>query len=121
MDDSSRSADQVGLIARMSVRIRAGEALARIEVEQVLERGFGSLMQMEAQLQSVRRGPGGGTDPPAPGAEELQHSIVSLRDALSELRTLSGPDDVPRIGYGFVLPGDPGPPHARSRGAHSES
>jgi hypothetical protein len=90
-------------VRRMSERIRAGDVPAPAEIEQALEAGFGRLIGLEAELGRARRAEAPG--PMSAVAEELLREISELRDALTELRTLSGPPGPPRIGYGFVLPG----------------
>jgi hypothetical protein len=74
-----------------------------MDVEHELETGFGRLMGLEAELARARRHEVAGLEP-ASTIEELQHQITALRDALVDLRTVSGPPGPPRIGYGFVLP-----------------
>jgi hypothetical protein len=76
----------------------------RVEIDGALERGFGRLMALEAELQRVSNEasvPNG----PQSRIDDLRDAITVLRDALTELRTLSSPSGPPRIGYGFVLPG----------------
>jgi hypothetical protein len=88
----------------LSVRMRSGNAPTTVEIEQALEVGFGRLMGMEAELARARKR--AGVDPSAAAeVDDLLSQIGVLRDALVELRTLSSPPGPPRIGYGFVLPG----------------
>jgi len=84
----------------MSRRLRQGETPSERQIEQVLERGFGKLMQLEADLQRQRRI---GSDPGG-AIPQLEEAIEDLREALTVLRTLSSPPGPARIGYGFVLP-----------------
>lgn len=96
----------------MSSRIRAGQRPDAHEVEQTLEVGFAAMIGMEAELSRLLRR---GAEHAAPGAlDELQRNIAALRDALSELRTLSRPPGESRVGYGFVLPS----PHHPSAHRH---
>jgi hypothetical protein len=103
MDDRAVPPD-LDPLHKLSARIRAGNAPTPMEVEHALEVGFGRLMALEADLARARKQPAAepGT---ARGADDLQHQIEVLRDALVELRTLSTPTGPARIGYGFVLPG----------------
>jgi hypothetical protein len=115
--EAAQVIEQVHAIENMSAQLRLGEAPGRVEVEGVLERGFGRLMGLEAELQRARgRSPSGenaeNAENAANGAngangeavQELMGSITVLRAALTELRTLSSPPGPPRIGYCFVLP-----------------
>jgi hypothetical protein len=102
-EEASQVREQVQVVKSISAQLRSGEAPGRVAVEGVLERGFGRLMGMEAELQRAHR------DTSAPDGNGrdvagLQRSIAALRDALTDLRTLSSPPGPPRIGYGFVLP-----------------
>lgn len=110
-DVPPRPPDELDLLHRMSSRIRAAQPTDQHEVEQALEIGFAAMIGMEAELSRLLRG---GSEDIAPGTlDELQRRIAALRDALSELRTLSSPAGESRVGYGFVLP-DP-----RHHGAHA--
>jgi hypothetical protein len=89
----------------MSSRLRDGDSPSQRQIEETLERGFGKLMQLEAELQR-RRAP---TTPAADQASaqdlaDLEEAIADLREALDVLRTLSSPPGPARIGFGFVLP-----------------
>jgi hypothetical protein len=95
--------EQVHTVEIISAQLRSGEGPGRAPVEGVLERGFGRLMVMEAELQRARAG-GSLSEADRMAVARLQHLIAALRDALTELRTLSSPPGPPRIGYGFVLP-----------------
>jgi hypothetical protein len=103
---------EVGPLHEMSARIRAGNPASRVEVEHALEVGFGRLMGLEAELGRARGAVAAGQEPASAGADDLQHQITVLRDALAELRTVSSPPGPLRIGYGFVLP-DAGAPAPR--------
>jgi hypothetical protein len=118
--NSCQASERIELFRSTSSRIRAGEPLARIEVEEALERGFGCLIQLEAQLQTARSAPPDAGAPPRPSPEQLLRTIVALRNALVELRTLSSPEGPPRIGYGFVLPRRPDSAPSRSSEVSSE-
>jgi hypothetical protein len=103
--DVPSTSAQIGALQRMTACARACKCQDPMEVQEALERGFGLLMSLEAQLQRRQR-----IDPPtdvlaAAGPEDLLGSITALRDALTELRQLSSHSDEPRAGYGFVLPG----------------
>ncbi len=99
----------------MSRRLRQGDSPSQRQIEQTLERGFGRLMQLEADLQRRRAAAAAGDDPQAAAdVADLEEAIAALREALTVLRTLSSPPGPPRIGYGFVLP-------PRRRGAREES
>jgi hypothetical protein len=110
-------------LRRMSACIRAGDPPGHAEVEQALEAGFGRLIALEAELGRVRRT--GASSPGDTTAEGLLWQAEALRDALTELRTLSSPPGPPRIGYGFVLPRQAGgrrlprSPHAPGSPQHS--
>jgi hypothetical protein len=103
--DVPSTSAQIDAIQRMTACARTSTPQDPMEVQEALERGFGLLMFLEAQLQGRRR-----VDPPtdvlaSAGPEDLLESITVLRDALTELRQLSSHSDEPRTGYGFVLPG----------------
>jgi hypothetical protein len=96
---------EIDPLHNLSLRIQAGNAPNQMEIEQALEVGFGRLMRLEADLARART-PGTGAPGEAAVGNDLQHQIAVLRAALVELRTLSSPPGPPRIGYGFVLPGE---------------
>jgi len=99
--------EQIQVLAQLTERLRSGDHPDRLEVDGALERGFGRLIALEAELQRVMNRP---DDPgKAERVADLRHAIEILREALSDVRTLSSPPGPPRIGYGFVLPGS-GPP-----------
>lgn len=97
----------VDLLRSISARIRAGQAPHPRETEQQLESGFGRLVALEAQLRSARDAGVGDDGSSAPRVPELERSLEALREAVTELRMVSSAGDLPRIGYGFVLPGRP--------------
>jgi hypothetical protein len=97
-----QSLDIVGEITRLAARMRAGEVPPGLELEHVLERGFGSLIHLEAQLQKAKRAAGDAAS--MAQADALQHQIDILRDALIDVQALSTTEGPPRNGYGFVLP-----------------
>jgi hypothetical protein len=88
----------------MSRRLREGDPPSQGEIEDTLERGFGNLMQLEAELQRRRAASAAPQRGAAADLEDLEEAIAVLREALTVLRTLSSPPGPPRIGYGFVLP-----------------
>lgn len=94
--------EQIRLLEQLSEQMRSGNRPDRLEVDGALERGFGRLISLEAELQRVANRP----DPA--GRDErvgqLRDAIELLRAALNTLRTRSSPPGPPRIGYGFVLP-----------------
>jgi hypothetical protein len=94
--------EQIQLLEQLSERMRSGNQPDRMEIDGALERGFGRLISLEAELQRVvNRADRAGREE---RAAELRHAIEILREALNELRTQSSPPGPPRIGYGFVLP-----------------
>ncbi len=96
---------QVKLLERLTASIRAGESRPdRIEIEQELERGLALLMSLEAQISRARHDGTGSGDARGAPLREQEQLALQLRNAASQLRTLSRHDDPPRIGYGFVLP-----------------
>jgi hypothetical protein len=95
---------ELGVILSMSASLRAGERLDPQRVERALEAGFGALMGLEAALSRAQRNSREAPDAGAAQIEELHHRITELRDALTDLRTLTGPPGDSRVGYGFVLP-----------------
>lgn len=100
--DVPRLSELIGRLQSMSESIRAGREPGRVEVEQALERGFGALVQLEARLQNVRRAGASGSEPSS--EDVLENSIGHLRDALTELQTLTSAETPPQVSYGFVLP-----------------
>lgn len=101
MDDLP-STQQVHALEQLSERMRSATPPDRFEIEGALERGFGRLIALEAELQrAIQCGDGAASDQ---RIRELRLTIDILRDALNELRTQSSPPGPPRIGYGFVLP-----------------
>jgi hypothetical protein len=89
----------------MSGCLRDGDSPSRQQIEQTLERGFGKLMQLEAELQRRRPATRAAAEPgTAADLNDLEEAIAALREALTVLRTLSSPAGASRIGYGFVLP-----------------
>ncbi|MFZ1997347.1 MAG: hypothetical protein WAU75_24735 [Solirubrobacteraceae bacterium] len=104
-DPTSVPADELAVLHCMASRIRAAETTDPHDVERALEVGFAAMIGMEAELSRRLRGPAPPQDAsPAVTVNELQRRIAALRDALMELRTLSGPPGESRVGYGFVLP-----------------
>jgi hypothetical protein len=104
--------DELSVLLNMLARLRAGERLDPHEVERALEAGFGALIGLEAALARTQHGTAPGADHRRIGG--LQSDIEDLRDALNELRTLSSTEELPRIGYGFVLPVHARPAHPQS-------
>jgi hypothetical protein len=101
----------------MSQRLRGGDSPSRRQIEQTLERGFGKLMQLEAELQRPRAATRAAAEPETEADQnELEEAIAALREALTVLRILSSPPGPSRIGYGFVLP-----PRAVSSRSHRSS
>jgi hypothetical protein len=93
--------EQLRLLERLSEQLRSGQPPDRFEIDGALERGFGRLIALEAELQRVIQS----ADDAAEGHEtDLRYAIEVLREALNDLRTESSPPGPPRIGYGFVLP-----------------
>jgi hypothetical protein len=89
----------------MSTRLRQGDTPSQRQIEQTLERGFGRLMALEADLQRRRSAPDAASDSEAAAdVADLEEAVAALREALDALRKLSSPPGPPRIGYGFVLP-----------------
>jgi hypothetical protein len=89
----------------MSSRLREGDSPSHRQIEETLERGFGKLMQLEAELQRRRAATSPAADrATAADLAELEEAIAALREALDVLRTLSSPPGPARIGFGFVLP-----------------
>jgi hypothetical protein len=112
MDEPSATQfdEQIKLLEQLAARMRSGDHADRLEIDGALERGFGRLIALEAELQRVvNRADQAGRDE---RIGELRHAIEILREALDELRTQSSPPGPPRIGYGFVLPESAVPGHA---------
>jgi len=111
-DDGPPGVDDLDPILRMTARLGAARRTDPCAVERTLEAGLGALVGLEAELARVRRR--AGADPAARRAatRPLQTRIIDVRDALTELRTLSALQGQSRIGYGFVLPRDGPAPHA---------
>lgn len=94
--------EQIQVLERLSARVQSGDVPDRAEIDGALERGFGRLVALEAELQRMKRAPGvAGNEERVP---DLRHAIEILRQAIVELRAVSSPPGPPRIGYGFVLP-----------------
>jgi hypothetical protein len=74
------------MLRGMSARLRAGQRLDPHEVERALEA--------------------------ATASAGLKAQIDDLREALTDLRILAVPPGESRVGYGFVLPGQPPQLHA---------
>lgn len=102
---ASQLPPDVESLDRISKRMREGDSPSRRQIEETLERGFGKLMQLEAELQKRRAA---APSPPdrhlRVELHDLEEAIATLQEALTVLRTLSSPPGPPRIGYGFVLP-----------------
>lgn len=101
--DASALKAHVELLELLASRIRADDVPPRLELEAALERGFGRLIGLEAQLQNSRRAESA-ADPGSSQVPELERSIAVLSEKLTELRTLSSSPGSSRVGYGFVLP-----------------
>lgn len=95
---------QVAVLRGLSVRIRAGEPTDPLEIERVLEAGFGALIALEAELSRLRRA-SGDTGRDAGAAAEVIGQIEALHDVLIDVRELAVPPGESRVGFGFVLPG----------------
>lgn len=106
----------------MSAQLRAGQHLDPHEVERALESGFGALIGLEAELSRVQRAVAAEHAGVQAAAEragahaaasaDLKLRIDELREALTDLRTLAVAPGESRVGYGFVLPGQPHQLHA---------
>jgi hypothetical protein len=103
-NEAPPDAAELGVILSMSASLRAGERVDPQRVERALEAGFGALMGLEAALSRAQRRSREAPDAGAAEIAALHDRITELRDALTELRTLSGPSGESRVGYGFVLP-----------------
>ncbi len=95
----------------MSTRIRAAQRMDVQEIERALEAGFAALIGLESELSRALVRARAGSETDAAAATRLSARIHLLREALTDLRTLSVPPGEARIGYGFVLP-DHGRAHA---------
>jgi hypothetical protein len=104
--------DEVDLLLSMSARLRAAQWTDPHDVEHALEAGFAALIVLEAELSRVLLRARAGSEPDAIAAAELKTRIEVLREALTDLRTLSVAPGEARIGYGFVVPGRHGRAHA---------
>jgi hypothetical protein len=110
---ASQLPPDVESLDRISKRMREGDSPSRRQIEETLERGFGKLMQLEAELQKRKRASAGTTDSQAEAdMADLQQAIGELEEALNLLRRVSRPGGAQWIGYGFVLPSPhkPSPP-----------
>jgi hypothetical protein len=105
-------AAELDVLLSMSTRIRAAQRTDPHEVERALEAGFAALIGLEAELSRVQARARGGSEADAVAVTEFKTRIGELRDALTDLRTLSVPPGEARIGYGFVLPDQHGRAHA---------
>ncbi|HEX3976147.1 MAG TPA: hypothetical protein VHW96_07760 [Solirubrobacteraceae bacterium] len=105
-------ADELDLLLSMSTRIRAAQRMDPQEIERALEAGFAALIGLEAELSRVLANARVNPDAHAAAISELKARIETLRDALTDLRTLAVPPGEARIGYGFVLPDQHGRAHA---------
>jgi len=91
-------------LRELSEQISSGNPPSSMEIEHALEVGFGHMMGLEAEF--ARACKRAAADPGAAGeVDELRERIEVLREALVEVRTACSPPGPPRIGYGFVLPG----------------
>lgn len=99
-------AEEIASITRLTVRLQSGERASRVEVEETLEAGFGTLVGLEAALQRARKR---GGQAEVVNADRLEWAIGRLTEALAGLRALSSPSRPVRVGYGFVLPGHADP------------
>lgn len=98
----------LSMLRSMSARLRAGQRIDPDEVERALEAGFGILIGLEAELSRVQRaGAAEGPEAQAVAVAGLKAQIDELREALTDLRTLAVAPGESRVGYGFVLPGQP--------------
>jgi hypothetical protein len=84
-------------------RCRTDTPPDELAVEQALERGFASLIDLEAQLRRAQRGTG---DEPSRQENELLRGIEALRAAITELRRHTMPERSAAFTSGFVLPAD---------------
>jgi hypothetical protein len=89
---------------------RSSESLppTPVEVERALERGFGEVMKLEAELQAVGRQRGHDTLPHS--CAVLVEEIRLLRAAMAQVRCVNGGAEVYPLAHGFVLPADGDPP-----------
>jgi hypothetical protein len=112
-DDVAHSRpDELDVLVSMSTRIRAAQRIDAHEIECALEAGFGALIGLEAELSRVQAATARDAASRAATVGDLMIRIETLREALTELRTLAVPPGEARIGYGFVLPGRDGRAHA---------
>jgi hypothetical protein len=89
----------------VSARLRAGEVIGQRELELALERGFGCLIGLKAELRRARDP--ARTEVSHAGVGELAYWITRISEALIDIRTASSTDGPARVGYGFVLPASP--------------
>lgn len=102
--------DDLDRLLSMTMRIREARRADPNEVEPALEKGFAALIGLEAELSRRQARARSGSEDDAAAAIEVKARIEALRDALTDLRTLSVPPGEARIGFGFVLPDQ----HSRS-------
>jgi hypothetical protein len=105
--------DQLDVLQSMSTRIRAGQRMDPQEIERALEAGFAALIGLEAGLSRVQASARAEPEAHAAAITELMTRIEVLREALTDVRTLSVAPGEARIGYGFVLPEQHGQAHAQ--------
>jgi hypothetical protein len=103
---------ELDVLLSMSTRIRAAQRTDPQEIECALEAGFAALIGLEAELSRVQARARPGSEADAAAITELKTEIDVLREALTDLRTLSVPPGEARVGYGFVLPDQHGRAHA---------
>jgi hypothetical protein len=102
--DQGRSSVSVERINELAAQVGSSRKPSQPEVQDVLERGFGYLMSLEARLQRIRKQTDRKERPDEPVTPQLLDEIESLRDALTNLRTVSQSDATSWLSRGFVLP-----------------
>ena len=103
--DQGRASVSVEQINELAAQFSSSRKPSQPEVQDVLERGFGYLMSLEARLQRIiRKRTDRNERPDEPVTPQLLDEIELLRDALTNLRAVSRSEADSWLSQGFVLP-----------------
>lgn len=102
----NRLAHELELLDSLTARYAGPSPPSQLETEEALQRGFASLMALEAKLQGAQHRAGPVDAERFDDRERLSRWIGALREAIATLRKRTEPVGSSFLSPGFVLPAD---------------